>query len=431
MERSTRMAKKFALFSAGATSALLLSAAQPQQVQAQVQVTPNGLGDLLIYGYWSTMEGLDTLVAVGNAFSGQAGRFVHVRLHEGIASRDVRDFTICLSPGDVWTAAITAGAADGTSALIVGNNGSCDAAVQPSGFTPPPLEGTSVPIAADFGYIEAYTMERPGLGGPDSGNTSIGGDDTIWGIATPLNATSGFSSSYNATAFVGVNATDESINVTAPPIRGPVSQALAREGGVDKEILITRYTADPAIASTTQLVFTFPNGLQPGTDPVSAFFFDSDENQNFSPRTIRFPWEVNVCSIAPVGNSTRLTCPTDGNALDIAGPPGPFRGGWVRIINNSTTSELDSINAPAVTRFPVIGISLSLLGSDDNRFDQAYPIQWAATEGIGDFDCPPGQSYECASTFFPWCVNGNPANCLVPGDSAGLPALPRTGTARP
>jgi hypothetical protein len=439
MERSTRIAKKFALFSAGATAALLLSAAQPQQVQAQPagpQVAPNGVGDLLVFAYWSTQEGLDTLVAIGNAFGGQAARYVHVRLHDGIDSADLRDFTICLSPGDVWTAAITRGTATETSNLAVGNPGSCDATVAAAGFTPPPLPSTQdrpnlVPIASPFGYIEAYTMEIPDLGGPTAGNTDTGGDDTLWGVATPVNVTSSFSSSYNGTAFVGFNATDENYNVTLPAFRGPISQALAREGGVDKEILLTRYTADPGIASTTQFVMTFPNGLQPGSDPVSAFFFDSDENINFSPRTIRLPWEVNVCTIAPNGPNgvAHLTCPTAGNSLDIIGSSGTFRGGWLRLINNNPGAEVDSINAPPISRFPVIAISLSLFGSNTNRFDQAFPFQWAATEGVGDATCPAGSSFNCPSvTSAPWWLEN--VVPVVPGDNISF-GLRRSGTSNP
>ena len=135
-----------------------------------------------------------------------------------------------------------------------------------------------------------------------------GGDDTIWGVATPLNVTGGFSSSYDATALLNFNATSEGFTVAG---NTAISQALAREGGVDKELLFARYVAGAGIGAVTQLVLTFPTGARPpATDPISAFFFDEVENLNFSPRNVTIPQEVNVCTIAPnaVTGLTRIVC---------------------------------------------------------------------------------------------------------------------------
>src|SRR5262245_5730143 len=111
MEGKPRKANKFALFTAGCAAALLVFAVQPRQTAAAPvcpstggvitdpavcpQVAPNGVGDLLIYALWSTNEGLDTLFAVIEAFGGNqttpptpagAGRFVHIRVHDGVTS---------------------------------------------------------------------------------------------------------------------------------------------------------------------------------------------------------------------------------------------------------------------------------------------------------------------------------------------------------
>jgi hypothetical protein len=166
-------------------------------------VTPNGLGDLLIFGYWTAYD-RDTLVAITNTFGGQSQRYVHVRIREGVNSNEVANFTICLSPGDVWTAAITStGRNASTSSLLIGDPGTCDGSVtNAQGLTPPPAPGDPpLGLNADFGYIEAYTLEcnspvlAPGCpASPQApfGNNN-GGDDTIMGTATLVSATAGFS----------------------------------------------------------------------------------------------------------------------------------------------------------------------------------------------------------------------------------------------
>ncbi len=94
----------------------------------------------------------------------------------------------------------------------------------------------------------------------------------------------GFASSYNATALVGFDAMDESAAVNTATA---VKMALAREGGVDKEVLIGRWTASTTIVDTrTQIVLTFPGSGQPGADMVTAHVYDEDENDNLSPRSL-------------------------------------------------------------------------------------------------------------------------------------------------
>src|SRR3989304_2713556 len=104
-----RKARRVALFTAGVAAAPPLFVGQPRRADAQIQVAANGVGDVLIYQYWTTSEGRDSLIAMVNAQGGQAQRFVHVRFREGIVSLDIRDFTICLIPGEVWRAGHSTG----------------------------------------------------------------------------------------------------------------------------------------------------------------------------------------------------------------------------------------------------------------------------------------------------------------------------------
>ena len=66
---------------------------------------PNGVGDLLKFGFWTTHMDRDTLVALTN--TGSMMTNVHVRVREGAGSQDVGDFTVCLGAGDVWTAKLS------------------------------------------------------------------------------------------------------------------------------------------------------------------------------------------------------------------------------------------------------------------------------------------------------------------------------------
>jgi hypothetical protein len=463
-------------FLAALAVAALFCVGRPASAQF-LQVAPNGVGDLLIYQYWFTAnpddptDTRDTLIALINPFGTNPfsptvpdATFVHFKFREGVNSRDVRDFTICLSRGDVWTASVRPGTTAGTSLLTVGNPGSCDNIVAVNGFTPPPSGPTDdtpaqdVTIPASFGYIEAYAMEP--VSRSQAGVISGGGDDRLMGVATPVNVTAGFSSSFNAVAFVGFDGVNETASVlnptgsgTRPPNAGEgvcsvgvgcnasVTQALAREGGVDKEVLMTRWTAEPTINSSTQLVLTFPGGKQPGTDGVSIHFFDENENVNFSPREVTLPREVNTCTISTnASNNTEIVC-SGGTPLEVIGTGGTFRAGWLRIINNAPGPENDALDSLPVTRFPVTGLVFSSFETD-NAFDQLFALQWASIRGAGGsgpVTCllsPPGVgcvAFDISNpTSAPWFLPGQPANIpgIPPGNNT-LGALNRTGTSVP
>ncbi|MBS3747421.1 MAG: hypothetical protein KGY49_10295, partial [Wenzhouxiangellaceae bacterium] len=70
-----------------------------------VNVNPDGLGQVLLYPYYTARGGNDTLISVVNTTS--QGKAVKVRFLEALNSREVLDFNLYLSPFDVWTAAVT------------------------------------------------------------------------------------------------------------------------------------------------------------------------------------------------------------------------------------------------------------------------------------------------------------------------------------
>ena len=100
---------------------LLVSAALSPGSGGAVTLNPRGLGQALIYPYYTVNAGQDTLVSVTNA--GDVGKVVRVRFLEGYNHRDVLDFDLFLSAHDVWTGAVSADAAGG--ARLVSHDHSC------------------------------------------------------------------------------------------------------------------------------------------------------------------------------------------------------------------------------------------------------------------------------------------------------------------
>ena len=99
----------------------LLAAGVASQAGA-VNVNQDGLGQHLIYPYYTARSGNTTLLSVVNTTT--AGKVVRVRFLEAKNSVDVLDFNLFLSPYDVWTGAVTKNAA-GDGARLITNDNSC------------------------------------------------------------------------------------------------------------------------------------------------------------------------------------------------------------------------------------------------------------------------------------------------------------------
>jgi hypothetical protein len=82
-----------------------------------VMINPNGLGQVLVYPYYTVRNGynvagvsaapFNTLLSIVNTTN--STKAVKVRFREGKASAEVLDFNVFLSPYDMWTAAVTPG----------------------------------------------------------------------------------------------------------------------------------------------------------------------------------------------------------------------------------------------------------------------------------------------------------------------------------
>ena len=90
-----------------------------------VTAAPDGLGQVLLYPYYTVEGGYDTLLSVTNATT--HGKALKVRLLEALNGRPVFSLNVYLGARDVWTAMVTADAGGG--AKLVVSDSSCTAPV--------------------------------------------------------------------------------------------------------------------------------------------------------------------------------------------------------------------------------------------------------------------------------------------------------------
>ncbi len=141
--------KQKAVYSAVASASLILAANA-----GAVNVNNDGMGEALVYPYYTVRDGASTLISVVNTTT--TSKSVKVRILEGKNSAEVLDFNLYLSPKDVWTAAIVA-TADG--AGIVTTDKSC---------TNPTLVGRgtiafrNIAYASDIASLRSLDRTREG-----------------------------------------------------------------------------------------------------------------------------------------------------------------------------------------------------------------------------------------------------------------------------
>lgn len=83
-----------------------------------VNLNPDGLGQVLIYPYYTSNDGNQTILSVVNTT--EQAKAVKVRFLEGFNSREVLDFNLYMSHHDVWAAAIAD--VEGTPTLMIPDN---------------------------------------------------------------------------------------------------------------------------------------------------------------------------------------------------------------------------------------------------------------------------------------------------------------------
>jgi len=137
------------------------------QNPASVRVyDPTGVGHALIVPYFSTQGGNATLIDIVNTDLTN-GKAVKIRFRGASNSDDIFDFQVLMSPGDVWSAAVTKNAANGLSHLSTTDH-SCTVPsilrTTAAGFDfvtarlNPKLTGDALAAETREGYVEIFNM---------------------------------------------------------------------------------------------------------------------------------------------------------------------------------------------------------------------------------------------------------------------------------
>lgn len=122
-----------------------------------VELAPGGLGQVLLFPYYTVDAGSQTLVSIVNTTADtKALRF---RSRESRNGREALSFNMYLGPYDVWTAAI----------FSIDANGSANLATSDTSCTAPPIRNnTSLPLIGDTRYAPfrnfAYAGDRDDAG---------------------------------------------------------------------------------------------------------------------------------------------------------------------------------------------------------------------------------------------------------------------------
>lgn len=123
-----------------------------------VNLSPDNLGQVLVFPYYTAKNGFDSYIHLTNTSNETV--IAKVRFREAKNSREVRDFNVILSPFDVWTAAVTE---DGDGAKLVTYDKSCTSPLLPASETSP---GATEIDFTSIGYdgSNQYAYDNGGLG---------------------------------------------------------------------------------------------------------------------------------------------------------------------------------------------------------------------------------------------------------------------------
>ncbi|MBK7813042.1 MAG: hypothetical protein IPJ52_01395 [Rhodocyclaceae bacterium] len=137
-------------------SVAVLSAVSAGTAQAAA-LSQDGTGQVLLYPYYTTRGGTDTLITVVN--STNRAKAVKVRFLEGMNSKEVLDFNLYLSKYDVWTAAVTTDSS-GNPVLTVSDK-SCTAPIRVSGINGVHSEPFRNSLLNETGKVNGVVVTAP------------------------------------------------------------------------------------------------------------------------------------------------------------------------------------------------------------------------------------------------------------------------------
>jgi hypothetical protein len=258
-----------------------------------VTLNPRGLGQVLIYPYYTVNKGQDTLITVSNA--SDFGSLLKVIVNEGLNGREVLDFNLVLAPRDAWTGRISQLADDGGAALFTADT-SC---------TYPPYE------TSDYAFRKssyAGGSVFPADGGPTDVSRTREGFIQIIEMGTvapgsPLDATS----RHGSQGSPGVPACDVSVignNAGAYLVEGQGSPgALSGSAAIVNvaEGTFFAYAADALAGFSSYSLFNvFIDFLQHANSPESQFPGGAIAHMDAGDRhfSLDFPQSIDAVSAA-------------------------------------------------------------------------------------------------------------------------------------
>lgn len=174
-------------------AAILAGMAAAGSAQA-VHVNPDGLGQVLLYPYYTVQNGFDTYVHVVNTTD--SVKAVKVRFLEGKNSQEVLDFNLYLSPHDEWAGVITRSATTDGAVLKTADTSCIAPAALPAAgqeFREFKYAGDSVNELARVreGYVEVIEMGVVlDAGGAVLGAESLASDATHDATGVPVDCAS-------------------------------------------------------------------------------------------------------------------------------------------------------------------------------------------------------------------------------------------------
>jgi hypothetical protein len=142
-----------------------------------VMLNPKGLGQVLLYPYYTVNSGQDTLLTIIN--TSDAGKAVHVTFREAYNGRETLAFNLFLSAHDTWTGAVSSiDGRDSSGARLAAVDHSCvQSLTYPAPFTttafdgsaPPPSREDTAPTTPDRtreGMVEVIALGDVVAGSP-------------------------------------------------------------------------------------------------------------------------------------------------------------------------------------------------------------------------------------------------------------------------
>lgn len=376
---------------------------------AAVALNPRGLGQVLIFPYYTVNRNQDTLLSIGNA--GDTGKMIHVRFRESYNARSVLEFDVFLSAHDVWTASISQTTDDGV-AVIRSSDRSCTNPPIPTNGQPfmtanyagggfgtgeTPDSGPQAPARTREGYIELIAIGdtapgdaldqtithvqtgQPGGGVPacdpavlQAAAPAIAPAPNLFGSVAIADIGQGTFFGYTPDALTGFTdlplSPDPALEDANTTVAAPLTRASVLVGNrpldVDYEFPIDAVTAvfmadsiyneylvDPSFGAATEWVVTLPTRLF-YTDPALAQtvvppFFELFQDGRSDTVVTGTLYDREEDAVVTIGGPCSGLCPPPGN---FAPPSFPYAVNVLRFVNAGSAAAVFGSN---VVPFPV------------------------------------------------------------------------------